>query len=407
MKKIDAHGKATVRLTDARTGKISHEVTQHNALNLDYLAEIRSSVFSLSSALTVFLTDSEWESPENGLIFPMGKPLGFGKYNAGSAGTYQGAWSAPNALLNQQQNGLTQHRFAWEFTPTQAVGTLRSLYLYFDSYSSHIPALQRPPLTWKGTPYWSVGNKQIDVAAKTAVQYYVADYYTKEASLKSKPNTLTMTGIARDVDTGHIFIYDNAVKKLYEYESEDTDFMPENVIAEHPCTAAYVGKGLISGQYLYFISSSTDPLSSASAAPSGATIYLFRYSFAENTAPEIIDTMNLAGLGGTSFTASQSCAFVDDWLIYQPQSSQTYKTPVLRIADGEGKMGFTGYYPSTSIIALQRLSQSKQLMLAGTGDVSSLSYLPPMAISHLLLDEPIEKDNQHSLSIAYTLSIQE
>jgi hypothetical protein len=396
-----------VRLKDARTGKISHEVTQHNALNLDYLAEVRGSVFGLSSALTVFLTDSEVPSPENGLILPMGKPLGFGKYNVGSAGTYQGAWSASNALLNQQQDGLTQHRFAWEFTPTQAIGTLRSLYLYYDSYATHIPALYRPPLAWKGSPYWSVGNKQIDVAAKTAVQYYVADYYSKETVLHSKPNTLTMTGIARDVDTGHIYIYDGGVKKLYEYENEDTDFMPENVITEYPCTAAYIGKGLISGDYLYFISSSTDPASSGSATPSGATLYLHRYAFKENIASEVIDTINLAGLGSVSFTAAHACTFVDDWLIYQAQSNTSYKSPVLKIVDGEAKMGFTGYYPATSIGGIQRLSPNKQLLLSGTSDASTLNLLIPMAISHLLLDEPIEKDNQHSLSIAYTLSIQE
>jgi hypothetical protein len=407
MSKFNAHGKATVRLTDARTGKLSHEAVQENRLNLDYLAEIRSNVFSLSSALTVLLTDFAHPSPENGLILPMGKPLGCGKYNAGSTGTYQGAWSAPNALLNQQQNGLTQHRFAWEFTPTQVIGTLRSLYLYFDSTGSHVPPLYRPPVTWKGTPYWSIGSKQIDVVSKTVTQYYVVDYYSKEAVLHNKPNTLTMTGIARDVDTGHIFIYDGAVKKLYEYENEDTDFVPENVLAEYPCTQAYVGKGLVKGNHLYYASSNTDPLSSAAAAPTGASIYLFRYAYAEDSVPEIIETMTSAGLGGVSITSSSVCSFIDDYLIYYPQSNQSYKCPVMRIVGSEAKLGFSGYYPYTSTTSLQRLSPDRQLLVSGRGENESLSYLIPMAISHLLLDEPIEKDSQHSLSIAYTLTLQE
>jgi hypothetical protein len=79
----------------------------------------------------------------------------------------------------------------------------------------------------------------------------------------------------------------------------------------------------------------------------------------------------------------------------------------MRIVGSEAKLGFSGYYPYTSTTSLQRLSPDRQLLVSGRGENESLSYLIPMAISHLLLDEPIEKDSQHSLSIAYTLTLQE
>jgi hypothetical protein len=407
MNRIDAHGEAVVRLFNAHTGKLVHEAVQRNSLNLDYLSEVRSSVFGLSSALTVYLTDFGYPSPENGLIIPMGNPLGNGKYNTGSSGFYQGAWSAANALLNQQQDGLTTHRFAWEFTPSQVVGTLRSLYLFFDSYGSHVPSIRRPAITYKGTPYWSIGSKLIDVVSKTATQYYVADYYTKEAVLHSKQNTLTMTGIARDIDTGHIFIYDGSAKKLYEYESEDTDFVADNVLAEYPCTQAYVGKGLVRGDYVYFASGSADPVSSSAAAPSGANIYLFRHAYKQDSTPELIETIAAAGTGASSITSASPCAFIDDYLIYYAVTSNQYKCPVIRIVGETAKLGFSGYYPYSSTTSVMRLTPDTQLLISGKGENETMGYLAPMALSHLLLDEPIEKDDQHSLSVAYTLTIQE
>jgi hypothetical protein len=270
-----------------------------------------------------------------------------------------------------------------------------------------VPSIRRPTLTYKGTPYWNIGSKLIDVVSKSATQYYVADYYTKEVALHDKPNTLTMSGIARDVDTGHVFIYDSGAKKLYEYESEDADFMPGNVLAEYPCTQAYVGRGLVKGDYIYYASSSTDPTSSSAAAPSGASIHLFRHAYKEDTVPELIETIAAAGTGASSITGGSPCAFIDDYLIYYAQSSSQYKCPVIRVVGETAKLGFSGYYPYTATTSVMRLTEDTQLLISGKGENETMNYLAPMALSHLLLDEPIEKDNQHSLSVAYTLTIQE
>jgi hypothetical protein len=204
-----------------------------------------------------------------------------------------------------------------------------------------------------------------------------------------------------------VFIYDSGAKKLYEYESEDADFMPDNVLAEYPCISAYVGRGLVKGDHVYFASSSTDPASSSAAAPSGANIYLFKYAYKEDTAPELIETIAAAGSGSTTFQGGSPCAFIDDYLIYYPANSTSYKCPVIRIVGETAKLGFSGYYPYNATTSVMRLTEETQLLISGKGENETMNYLAPMALSHLLLDEPIEKDSEHSLSVAYTLTIQE
>jgi hypothetical protein len=43
---------------------------------------------------------------------------------------------------------------------------------------------------------------------------------------------------------------------------------------------------------------------------------------------------------------------------------------------------------------------------SSTSAVTTLNRILPMAISHLLLPEPIVKDDQHRLSVSYTFSLQ-
>ena len=402
--KLFARGEATVRLTDKRTGKIAREITAHNKVNLDYIAEVKTNLFTPSTSLAVFLSDYDCPPPENGLIFPMGQICGRGKYNLAASGANGGDYSTLNSVINKQEKGLTTCLFSWDFGAAQAAGTIRSLFLYLDSTMTRNPALTIPAVTWKGTPRYSFENKLFDNAAKTATQYYVADYYTKEIVLHNKSNTLTVSGLARDVDTGHIFVYDAAAKKLYVYASIDTDMTPENILAEYPCTKAYVARGLVKGKYLYYLHSSTDPL--ASAQISGAVIYLYRYDYTTDAAPEVINSLSCVEAGMTSFVTAEPCAFIDDYLIYHHAVTMGGNVaPVLRVAGSAPKIGFTGVYPNTGTQIVQRVSPNRQVLVSGP--IASAGQAPAMAVSHLLLPEPIVKDTQHTLSVNYTLSIQE
>jgi hypothetical protein len=408
MKPIQAYGRATVRLTDA-AGRVEKEITAKNTLNADYAAEIKNLLFNPNYLITVYLSDYEHPAPANGLIFPMGRFLGYGRHGQGSSNSYQGAWS-PNLIeANKQEKGLTSNTFVWDFTAGQAVGTLRSLFLYNDANAMRYPSLMPPqPPSWRGMPRWSVENKLLDVVAKTATQYCVGDYYTKEAVMHTKMGTLTLSGIARDVDSGHIFIFDAADRKLYEFESLDVDMTAENVLSQYACSKAYFGKGLIKGNNLFYLSGNANPNDPAAANPTGETLYLFRHAFKTNGVPEKIDTLSGPPANIPNFLSGDTCAFIDDYLVHHHSATNNTPSPVLRIVRDTAKAGFTGvYYDKNSPnYMLQRMSPNRQILLAGQHN-GSVNRMPPMAISHLLLPEPIVKDDQRRLSISYTLSIQD
>jgi hypothetical protein len=268
MNKINASGQATLRLTNKQTGRVTREITAKNTLNADYAAEMKNNIFIASPPLNVYLSDYAQPAPANGLIFPMGNFLGYGKYGTVSTSPYQGTWSSNFAKMLDQKDGLTTSTLTWDFTDEQVVGTIRSLFLYLDTTLSRLPSVTTVPASWSGTPHWHVENKAIEVAPKANTTYNVLDLYTKQLVSHAKVNTLTLSGIARDVDSGHIFIFDTLTKKLHEFENEDSDFITANMLNTYNCTTAVFGKGLVKNGFLYFLGSA-DPLATANAMPSG------------------------------------------------------------------------------------------------------------------------------------------
>jgi len=410
MKPIKAYGQATVRLTDAKTGRVDKEITARNKINLDYAAEIKNSLFNPSSSLIVYLSDYDQPPVSNGFIFPMGKFLGLGKYNVTTMTDYQGCWSSLLSVVNKQEKGLTYSTFVWDFVDAQAVGTLRSLFLYWEgTVASRYPAIIPPAnASWSGNPRWSVENKLLDVVGKTATSYTVTDFYTKQCANRVKMNTLTLSGIARDVDSGHIFIFDAADKKLYEFASLDVDMTAPNVIAEYPCTKAFFGKGLIKGGNLFYLSGNADPTNADAANPTGAELFVFQYPYKTDGVPVQIDKLSCIEAGIAKLQAADMCAFIDDYLIHHNAVSGNIPAPILKVVGNTVKAGFTGvsYTTTTANNLIQRPSPNRQILMAGL-QTSSIVKIPPMAVSHLLLPTPIVKTDKQRLAVSYTISIQD
>jgi hypothetical protein len=361
----------------------------------------------------VFLSDYEQPAPENGTIFPIGKFLGYGKYGTVSTNQYQGTWAANFAQMNIQQNGMTASTLVWDFTDKQAVGTIRSLFLYLDTTVTRYPAITVPIGSWYGTGKWCIDNKVLDVTAKTVTSYSVADLYAKTMTLHTKVNTLTITGLARDVDSGHIFIFDSAAKKLYEFADIDTDLVTANILATYNCTTAYFGKGLIKNGKLFYLSGNTDPVNAAAVTPAGTLLNLFQYNIAAGGVPILLDTISSAEIGMTQFVSNDPCAFFEDTLVqFNAVTGSLMCCPVLRIVGDTARVGFTGAYSASSSATqvIQRVSPDKQFLVSGSVSNASsypINKIPPMAVSQLLLPEPIVKDDQHRLSVSYTISIQD
>jgi hypothetical protein len=409
MNKINATGRATIRLTDKQTGRVTREITAKNTLNADYAAEVKNNIFVAVPPLNVYLSDYGQPAPANGLIFPTGNFLGYGKYGAVSTSPYQGTWSSNFAKMLDQKDGLTTSTLVWDFTDEQAVGTIRSLFLYLDTTINRFPSVTTVLGSWSASPLWSVENKIIEVVPKANTSYNVLDLYTKQLTSHVKVNTLTLSGIARDVDSGHIFIFDAATKKLHEFENADADFTVANMLNTYDCTAVLFGKGLIKGGFLYFLGGA-DPLAAANASPAGATLNLWKYNIATGAAPAVIDTIDVAAIGYSQFISGSPCLFVDDCLVYFQNTSVAGVCPVLRMVGNTPRIGFMGGYSSTTNQVIQRISPDKSFLVCGSvtsGANYPINRIPPMALSHLLLPEPIVKDDQHRLSISYSISIQD
>jgi hypothetical protein len=389
---------------------VAREITAKNTINADYAGEMRNVLFAATPTLSILLSDYDQPAPANGLIFPMGHFLGFGKFLAsGGSNVNQGTWSSNFAKVGVQENGLTSNTMVWDFAEDQAVGTIRSLFLYLDSIATRYPTITPKSTAWGGTPKWSVENKVLDVVTKATTTYYVSDLYAKTHVSRAKVNTLTLTGIARDVDSGHIFIFDAVDKKLYEYAGIDTPFIAANILNTYNCTAAYPGKGLIKGDYLYYLAGASSPLSTTAVNPTGATLYLFKYAYKTDAAPELIDTLTSTQAGFSQFTSGDTCGFMDDCLVlFNAASGSNLACPILRMVGNTPRIGFTGGYSSTTSV-VQRIAPSKQILCVGAlgSATSPINKIPPMAVSHLLLPEPIVKDAEHRLSVTYTISTQD
>ena len=110
----------------------------------------------------------------------------------------------------------------------------------------------------------------------------------------------------------------------------------------------------------------------------------------------------------TTFTTADPCTFIDDYLIYYHATSAAANVaPVLRITGGGPRLGFTGVCLNTTNQMVQRISPNRQVLVSGAGSVTTANQVPMMAVSHLLLPEPIIKDAEHTMTVSYTLSIQD
>jgi hypothetical protein len=137
---------------------------------------------------------------------------------------------------------------------------------------------------------------------------------------------------------------------------------------------------------------------------------LWKYNIATGAVPTVIDTIDALTIGYAQFISGNPCLFVDDCLVYFQSVSGVGVCPVLRMVGETPKIGFVGGYSSTTTQVIQRLSPNKQVLVSGSisnGSSYPINRIPPMALSHLLLPEPIIKDDQHRLSVSYTISIQD
>ena len=269
--------------------------------------------------------------------------------------------------------------------------------------------IYNPITVWKGLPRCSFESVLYDNVAKTTTEYYVGDMYTKTVSLRTKANTILTSGLAYDLDTGHLYVFDADAKKLYKFASINVELTTANILAEYPCTKAYFSRGFIRNGNLFYVSSSNNPATTTNVSSfTGTTVYLYKYAFATDSVPDLADTMTCAEMGYSGFGYNLTATYMDDFLVLGYQSSGSgYCSLVMRFVGNNVRLGITGASAVTTSLIQQRPSKNKQLIITGSPTTVSYNQIQPMAISHLLMPVPFVKDNAHGMSVSYTISIQE
>jgi hypothetical protein len=137
---------------------------------------------------------------------------------------------------------------------------------------------------------------------------------------------------------------------------------------------------------------------------------LWKYNILTNAAPTIVDTVEAVAIGYAQFISGTPCLFVDDCLVHYQNTSGTGICPVLRMVGDTPRIGFIGGYSASTTQVIQRLSPNKQVLVCGSvtsGASYAINRVPAMALSQLLLPEPIVKSDKLRLSVSYTISIQD
>lgn len=142
LQQLHAEGKVCIDLTDAITGKVVERVNGKNHVfpslfnSWAYASGVKTWAESLSM-ITLLLTNSNREISDD-LPYILGSIVGYGQVGSGSSGSQLGAYSAANSVIAQYTGSGIRWKFQYEFTPSQANGTIGTVGLsqQFQTYGT-------------------------------------------------------------------------------------------------------------------------------------------------------------------------------------------------------------------------------------------------------------------------------
>lgn len=120
----EARGRVQLDFTDPITGKVKDRVEGENHVFLDTIRLIGWQ--SAISELYMCLNDDSAAVDED-MPYLRGQVIGFGIPTYGSSGLYRGACNSANQILAQQFTDKVYWKFQYDFTPSQAIGTIRNV----------------------------------------------------------------------------------------------------------------------------------------------------------------------------------------------------------------------------------------------------------------------------------------
>lgn len=119
-----ARGRVCIDFTDPTTGRVKDRIDGENHVFLDSIRLIGWK--DAISAAYMCLNDDATAIDVN-MPYLRGQTVGYGRPSQGSLGTFRGAYNAANQILAQQSLDRVYWKFQYDFTPAQAVGTIRAV----------------------------------------------------------------------------------------------------------------------------------------------------------------------------------------------------------------------------------------------------------------------------------------
>ena len=121
---MQAAGRVCIEYTDPLTKNIKERIKGNNHVFVDsFFSHLW---YNQLDTLELWLTDST-KVVDPAFPYLLGQPIGYGIYNNGSSGAYRGAWNAALGFVKRQTASTLNSKFVYDFTPIQALGTLKSI----------------------------------------------------------------------------------------------------------------------------------------------------------------------------------------------------------------------------------------------------------------------------------------
>jgi len=251
MKPQAAVAKFCIDLTDPVTGKVLERMngTSHVFEDVLYAGGGSTSWIDATSQAWMVLNDSQLPIDPD-MPYVMGQTVGYGRPSQSGKGLFRGAYNAANQKLAEWDLTSIRWKFQYDFTPPQAVGTIRQIGLTHQYNRSLVRYQQsRIPISQYTYAVYHTSDERYSYSCSRSGIVSKYDNYLgtfSEINISSLVGTLNSPCVAYAPATGKYYIYDLLLPNKPVYEFADNTFTSLNKTYE--LTRAYYLTGDYSTQ---------------------------------------------------------------------------------------------------------------------------------------------------------------
>lgn len=407
--KYNAVGNIFIELTDPKTGKVREKINEKNHVFLDMFSTIikrenNDTLISFGNTFKQLLCCLNDDDSTVDVSFPYmkGNVIGFGMPSQGSSGPYRGSYVAANQILGQYFEDRLKWKFQYEFTASQAIGTIRSVGL---TYQYNIERALFPIFS---TPR----NEPSDLAPQTKDGRYA--YYINNSGIIDKTDGLfgtieniNLSAIVGSTSNQYKFIaYAPRTKKYY-------------ILVHNPTSAdrklyKFSDNTFSNLEQVYNISNST--IGDSYSSSRGRAMYIYgdniyylyntnvihKVDFVSNTYQEIITVAANNVVQGSSSVELEKGNIADDRYIWMGPP-QNYNGVVFS-PDTEDVVA-TVYMGGLEYNLFHPFIKSARLPSGRINYGNNYLYHQPTALTYHKLANPVVKTAENGMIVTYELDI--